>query len=349
MPEVELVRPGLWSVPVVIPDSPLRYVLIYVIALPDGVALVDTGWPHEESWHSLESGLATLGFAIEDVRYILLTHSHHDHHGLTRQVKQRSGASVVMHSVENDLILEVEAGKASAAAQTVEWLRHRGADESGIQALNGQMAHGEGPAASDQLTADVLVEDGDRPLAGRPDLVALWTPGHTRGHLCFLLEDDRILLSGDHVLPRITPHVTRPAFVQQDPALSSYLRSLERIAELDVDEVLPAHEYRFSSLYARIQTMLAHHEDRFVEIQDAVRGGALTTWEIAEQISWSRGWEATRGFTRVTAVAETFTHLNHLEAIGRVVRTSSNPDSWTVIEAPLEHVDTSNHQRTLRG
>ncbi len=50
MPPVEQVRPGLWSIPVPIPDNPLRYVLLYALELRNGVAVVDAGWNTDEAW-----------------------------------------------------------------------------------------------------------------------------------------------------------------------------------------------------------------------------------------------------------------------------------------------------------
>lgn len=329
MPPVESIRPGLWALPIVIPNSPLRYVIVYVIELPDGIALVDSGWPHDESWAALENGLSSIGFRVEDVRYVLITHSHIDHHGLTSRIKEKSGATVVMHAVEDDVIKELEAGKSRAANSDTHWLIARGASDAQLDLMREQKAQHQGSVDLVAVRADLLVSDGDRPLPGRPDVVAVWTPGHTRGHLCFYLEKDRVMISGDHVLPRITPHVTRASFVPLDPALTTYLDSLKRMYEFDVEEVLPAHEYRFSDLPARIGTMLDHHEERFLEILAAVRDGAQTTWDVAERISWSRGWDATSGFMRQTALAETYTHLKHLEAEGRVRCVANDPETWT--------------------
>lgn len=332
VPPVEQIRPGLWALPIVIPDSPLRYVIAYAIALPEGVALVDSGWPHDESWAALESGLNSIGYDVEDVRYVLITHSHIDHHGLTSRIKKRSGATVVMHAIENDVIDELEAGKPGSTNSDINWLTARGANSAQLELVQGQKAQNVGMVELIPVRADVLVSDGERPLPGRPDVVAVWTPGHTRGHLCFYLENDRVLISGDHVLPRITPHVTRASFVPLDPALTTYLDSLKRMNEFDVEEVLPAHEYRFADLPSRITTMLDHHEERFLEILAAVGEGAQTTWDVAERISWSRGWAATSGFMRQTALAETYTHLKHLEAEGRVQCLSSDPDHWAIDE-----------------
>src|ERR1044072_6244130 len=86
LPPVELVPPGLWSIPVPMAGSPLRYVLVYALALPDGVALVDAGWPTDDAWSALVDGLAACGYALTDVRAVLVTHWHADHHGLAGSV-----------------------------------------------------------------------------------------------------------------------------------------------------------------------------------------------------------------------------------------------------------------------
>jgi glyoxylase-like metal-dependent hydrolase (beta-lactamase superfamily II) len=108
---------------------------------------------------------------------------------------------------------------------------------------------------------DRTLTDGD--LADVPGwkLRALHTPGHTPGHLCFVDERSRRLFSGDHILPRITPNIS----VQRgEPAtpLEDYLNSLAKVRDLDVEEVLPAHEWRFKGLPERVDAIAAHHERR---------------------------------------------------------------------------------------
>ena len=78
MPPVEQVRPGLWSVPVPLPNNPLRYVIVYVLELPDGIALVDAGWDTPEAWSALCGGIKTAGYEITDVKGVLVTHLHPD-------------------------------------------------------------------------------------------------------------------------------------------------------------------------------------------------------------------------------------------------------------------------------
>src|SRR4029079_3910630 len=103
---------------------------------------------------------------------------------------------------------------------------------------------------------DVLLEDGEPPEVPGWDLTAIWTPGHSPGHLCFWEAGNRLMLSGDHVLPRITPNI--PYHPQAGAApLGEYLQSLDKLNDYEEDEVLPAHEHRFVGLRGRLDELRA--------------------------------------------------------------------------------------------
>src|SRR5579863_3754395 len=104
VPPVERVRPGLWSIPVPLPDSPLRYVLVYALELDDGVALVDAGWDTPEAWDALTDGLAVAGGTVADVRAVVVTHIHPDHYGLAGRVREASGAWIGLHEADAALL-----------------------------------------------------------------------------------------------------------------------------------------------------------------------------------------------------------------------------------------------------
>ena len=70
----------------------------------------------------------------------------------------------------------------------------------------------------DPVVPDVLLEDGEKPEVPGWDLTAIWTPGHSPGHLCFYESTDELMLSGDHVLPRITPNIPYPPPGRSEPA-----------------------------------------------------------------------------------------------------------------------------------
>jgi glyoxylase-like metal-dependent hydrolase (beta-lactamase superfamily II) len=183
LPPVEEVRGGLWSIPVPIPDNPLRYVLVYAFELDGGgVALVDAGWNTDDAWKALGDGLASAGGSIADVRAVLVTHIHPDHYGLAGRVREASGAWIGLHPadavmlrarytdtdqlVESMVALLVESGVPS------EKLPDLALASMGIKRL------------VTMAEPDVLFEDGRQvDLPGWP-LRTIWTPGHSPGHVC---------------------------------------------------------------------------------------------------------------------------------------------------------------------
>jgi len=178
---------------------------------------------------------------------------------------------------------------------------------------------------------DVLLEDGDKPEVPGWDLSAIWTPGHSPGHLCFWEPRNRLMLSGDHVLPRITPNIPFHPQAATDP-LGDFLASLDKLDDYDCDEVLPAHEHRFVGLSSRVRELIEHHEARFVEILAAIAEGQDTTWEIASRMKWSRPWDRIEGFMRRAAVGEAMAHLRALEARGAVRSVDGEPMKWELVE-----------------
>ena len=125
------------------------------------------------------------------------------------------------------------------------------------------------------------------------------------------------MLSGDHVLPRITPNIPFHPQAGANP-LGDYLASLDKLEPYEVREVLPAHEYRFDDLRARLEELRQHHRDRFAEIIAMLREGPRTAWDIASHMRWSRTWDDIAGFMRRAAVGETVSHLRGLEIEGVV-------------------------------
>ncbi|MEU9833015.1 MBL fold metallo-hydrolase [Streptosporangium sp. NPDC048047] len=327
-PEVERVRPGVWSIPVPIPINPLRYVLVYALELPGGVAIVDAGWDTEEAYGALVAGLGVAGYEITDVRAVLVTHMHPDHYGLAGRVREASGAWIGLHPADARLL----AGRydESLADDLVRrergLLARSGVPEPSLDELAGasmMIRHFVSMAKPDRL-----IEDGER--LGLPgwDLRAVWTPGHSPGHLCFAEPERRLLFSGDHVLPRITPIVAVHPQSGPNP-LADYLEALAAVGRLDVEEVLPAHEYRFLELAGRVGDVIAHHHERLAEIEEVVGAAdGVSCWDTATRLTWSRPWESIPSYMRRGANNETLAHLVWLEAAGRLRRVAGEPELW---------------------
>jgi glyoxylase-like metal-dependent hydrolase (beta-lactamase superfamily II) len=327
LPAVERVRPQLWSVPVPIPDNPLRYVIVHLLELDDGVAVVDTGWNTEAAWAALVDGLAAAGYGVGDVRAALITHIHPDHYGLAGRLREASGAWVALHPADAALLPgRYGAGIGEVIAQMRGLLAGCGVPADVVAELS-EASMGIREFVS-QGQPDVFLEHG-RALDLRGwDLVPIHTPGHSPGHVCFLERGRRLLLSGDHVLPRISPNIAVHAQQPGNP-LADFLDSLTAIRGLDVDEVLPAHEWRFAPLSARVDELLLHHRQRLDAVERIVWSGpGATCWEITRMLPWSRSWDQIRGHMRRAAVGETLAHLVLLESRGALRREPGPPWTW---------------------
>lgn len=337
LPPVEQVRPGLWSVPVPIPGSPIRYLLAYALESRDGITLIDAGWNTDAAWHGLVEGLRAASLDVRDVRRVLVTHLHPDHYGLAGRVRAASGASIGLHPADAAW-LEERYGRGNAFLGRLRTLFMTAGVPEDESAELIRLAAGLHESI-EVVPPDLRLEDGYQLRLEGWDLRAVWTPGHSPGHVCFYEASRRLLFSGDHLLPRITPSVTTYAQHQGSP-LADFLDSLLKVRALEVDEVLPAHEYRFRVAEARVDALIAHHEGRLDAIERIVAGSAgITAWEVAVRLTWSRPWDALRGHARRLAVAETLAHLVLLERRQRVARAGSDPVRWllgpgTVPNAP---------------
>lgn len=325
LPPVERVRPDLWSVPVPIPDSPLRYTLSYSFVTVSGLVVVDPGWDSPAGRAALTRGLTTAGATIADVAGVVLTHTHPDHHGLSGWLRERAGAWVAMHPAEA-ATLPARAWRSPGGGPDTGWLRRNGVAQDEAEGL--RMDPAQVADLMRMVEPDRLVHDGDRlPVAGR-DVRAVWTPGHTPGHLCLHDADAGVLLTGDHLLPRISPNIGVHRATDGDP-LSAYLASLHRTAAFRDEEALPAHEYRFRGIEPRAAELVAHHRERGGEIVRAVDAlGQPTAWAVAERLTWSRGWPSLHGMMRRLALAETIAHLHHLATEGVLVAVEGDPIRW---------------------
>lgn len=313
LPAVAEPRPGIWSVPIPLEGNPLRYVVVYVIEVPGGLAMIDAGWGDELSWQALTAGLSTIGAGVADVRSVLVTHVHPDHYGLAPRIRESSGASVGLHPADLHMLARNTVEADELLGEQRGWLEMAGAPQSAIDDLN---------ATRERIhrililsPPDVLLEPGQRVNVPGYDLMAIHTPGHTDGHLCFHDAGRGILFAGDHVLPKISPNIATLGSRVEDP-LSDYIRSLRAVRDLHAPAVLPAHVGPIEVLAERVDDLLDHHEQRLHDIYQATRSGPASIWEVAATQDWKRGWDGLEPFMRRSAAGEAHAHLVLLEQHG---------------------------------
>ncbi|MER7947082.1 MBL fold metallo-hydrolase [Streptomyces sp. NPDC096079] len=321
---------GVWSLRVPIPDNPLGHTLVHVLDTDRGPVLVDTGWDDPASWDELVGGLDALGLSVRDVHGVVITHHHPDHHGLSGRVREESGAWIAMHAADAAVVRRT---RASEPGVWFDYLARKlatvGAPEDHIAPLLAARDSGRMrtlPGLRSALPDREIVPGELLDLAGRR-LRAVWTPGHTPGHVCLHLEEEHPsrlpghgrLFSGDHLLPGISPHIglyEDPDEATETDPLGDYLDSLERIGRLGVAEVLPAHQYAFTDAAGRVRELLDHHEERLTGLLGLL-AVPLTPWQLAERMEWNRPWEQIPYGSRNIAVSEAEAHLRRLVKLGR--------------------------------
>jgi glyoxylase-like metal-dependent hydrolase (beta-lactamase superfamily II) len=293
---------------------PLRldHLNAYLVGGPTGHALVDTGMATPAGREALTARLGEHGLEPAQLREVFVTHYHGDHWGLASWL-QGLGVRVVMPQVDSSLLLQ--------------WLDHPAYD---AEAVTEYRSHGVPAAALDRATralsrmralsprfvADRTVEDREEiELAGEPFEVLL-TPGHTPGHACLHHRTSRALLVGDHVLPHITPNISRELGSLVDP-LTAYRRSLQAVQGRGFTVAWPAHgePMRGADLDRRIDEILAHHRDREESLLALIADEPCSGYRLCEGLF---GLSALDGWETWMALGETMAHLTSLQTAGRV-------------------------------
>ena len=313
--------PGIYKIKVPIPNNPLENLNCYLIKGKDGWVMIDTGWYTPETFSSLKKSLKKLGIALSDIATIVITHIHPDHFGLVGRIRQISPATkVITHKFEAELI-ESRYIKFHDLRQSMEFvLRRHGVPPSKISELKSSSM----PAMEfvSITFPDSTLYGGETISTGVYDLEVIWTPGHSIGHICLYEPKNKLLFSGDHVLPKITPSVVYHIQSGDDP-LGDYLNALHKIENLPVDKILPAHERIFTNIRRRVTEIVEHHENRNREIRHAISNGYHSAWEISSQISWNvqdSKWTSLSPLTKRLAVMETVAHLEYMCWRGKVKR-----------------------------
>lgn len=309
---------GLFSIPIPLPNNPLKNLNAYLI-IGERNLLVDTGFHQDACREALLEGLAELNISMDDTD-IFLTHLHSDHTGLAPDI---AGKDTKIFIGEYDL--DHMPGKHS----TFSW-----ADSDDRFAAEGfprdllailterNPAQGLSPIPYDDY---IPVTDGQIFHYGNHRFRAIHTPGHTPGHLCLWEEETGICLLGDHVLFDITPNITR--WVGHGDSLGQYLNSLEAIKALPVRLPLPAHRTVHMEFSRRCDEIIAHHHRRCSEVLSLLsEAPPMTAWDVAAGMTWrirAKNWADFPTPQKWFAVGEAMAHLDHLIATGHVTRQKS--------------------------
>lgn len=329
--EVTEAAPGVLRLQLPIDMPGLGHVNCYAIEDGDGAVLIDPGLPGEVSWSALKQRLSRAGIPMRRVHTAVITHSHPDHFGGSHQLREETGAELVTHEsftaaaggfraddeIDLDLLelgpdelVELWKKRVAEMAPTPWGAKRQLPPDKAIRRWI-EMGGNGAPPRLRFPTPTVRVTDGQAFALGGREWLCLHTPGHTADHLCLWDPEAGVLVSGDHVLPTITPHIAGTA--EPGDPLARFFASLDRVGALDgVTVCLPAHGHPISDLAGRTAAIRRHHVQRL----DVLRAAAAELVDAPVE-AYMKVLFAERAWGQMAA-SETFAHLEHLRIGGEV-------------------------------
>lgn len=306
---------NIYTIPVPLPNNPLRELNSYVIKGEGRNLLIDTGFRMRACRDALTEGLRELDIDMADTD-IFLTHMHADHTGLAPELAGPNSQLYISHA-DGDLLIR----SLTEGLNRVSEYRSFGFSEEELSHLDDNPSN---KYRQEKLSAFTYISDGDILEYGGRRLEVILTPGHTPGHACLYDRANKVMFLGDHVLFNITPNITTwPGF---DDPLGHYVHSLMDISIYDVRVPLPAHRAVNGTMAERIGTIIEHHGVRIREMLDILsENPGLTPYDLSGKMSWrvrgkTNSWADFPLAQKWFAVGETAAHLEYLLKRSRVRR-----------------------------
>jgi glyoxylase-like metal-dependent hydrolase (beta-lactamase superfamily II) len=326
--QIKEITAGIYQLNVPIPNNPLGDLNAYLIRGTAGWLLVDTGWNCSEAFEAFQREVEEVGVSLQSITGIVVTHVHPDHYGLMGRIKRSCGARTAFHQRAADVIGEIAKSTQERVVRVAQQLRECGMPEGEVAVVGGGFKAVRN-TLHDLDLPDVVLQGGERITTGIFNFEVILTPGHAPGHICLYEPERKILLAGDHLLPKITPSVSMVPYFDDNP-LGAYLDSLREVNKLDVDLVLPGHEEVFEGLQRRVSEIIAHHKDRLDHALKAIKHEAKTAYNVAAEMPWTVdaklgeevSFNALDALGRGMATGETLAHLEYLIDKERVTKES---------------------------
>jgi glyoxylase-like metal-dependent hydrolase (beta-lactamase superfamily II) len=283
------------------------------------VVLFDTGMHEPDSITQLERAMAMCDLRLEQVRLVACTHAHLDHCGQAGAIVERTGCQLWMHPNRAHLRRMMEDPQGVITRQ-LEIARQSGVPEQALRRYASQRS---------ARVSDIFpVPEPDRPLLDGVKIetdLGEWTtyetPGHSPSHVCLYQPEHRLLISGDHLLGRVSLYFDYG--YSPDP-VGEYLHSLGLVEGLRARLCLPGHGRTFADVNAHIEASRGLVRERLEAVSEAIRGEPLSAFEIVPRV-YGQGVSETNAHWLLSKV---LCYLAHLEAAGQAQRVAGDPERW---------------------
>ena len=297
------------------------FVNVYFIEDNDGYVMIDCGVNGIEYQELLETKMDLIGLSYENVKLLIGTHMHSDHIGLSSTLRKK-GIPFALYKNSVDFI-DGYNDWSIRFKKLREFAKKEGAPKSFLNDLD-QI---ETPIYAGKISKpDVLLDEGNIKNIKR-NIEIIFTPGHDRTEISILDNPSKILFSGDHILPKITPFI--PLEDANDDMLEKYTSSLNKVYNLEQKLIAPGHGNLIEKPYSRIEQMQLHHKKRSDKIIDLIGDSKFSGWEIVNLLFPRKLDELNLRL----AFQETLAHLIYLENKGLITHVlDSNRYYWEKVK-----------------
>ena len=310
--------PGVWRLRLPLPLPGVPHCNAWALRWGNGIVLVDTGMHARGSMADLERALSITGHRVEDIRLIVITHAHIDHCGQAPPLAERAGCEVWIHPA-----FRLHATAEEQSLQRVlEVARQSGVPEGPLQRW--------AERRKDLGTGQAGTLHADRELVAGATFdtdVGAWrvyeTPGHAPSHVCLHQPDRRLLISGDHLLGRVSLYFD--VGYTPDP-VGEFLASLDLVDGLGARLALSGHARPFTDIPGHVQSNRDLVRRRLAAVREALGGTARTAHEVAQAV-YGGTYAGEMGSWLLT---KTRAWLTHLQALGEASPDEQTPERWSL-------------------
>ena len=313
--------PGIWRLRLPLPWPGVPHCNAWALRAGDGVVLVDTGYAAEDGTRQLEYALAQVGLTLTDVRLLVCTHAHSDHYGLAGPIIDAAGCELWMHPAWEH-VRGVAEDPDAALDRRIEVARQSGVPPAVLERYK-ETRRGQSVGIARTVPPDRELVPGVEVVTDLGSWQVHETPGHAPSHVVLHEPESGLLLSGDHLLGRVSlffDHGHTP-----DP-VGEFLTSLDRVEKLETTQCLAGHGRPFREVPGKIRAFLAEVDEQLGRVRGAVTDKPRTVFEVVPDLI---GRENLNAATGAWGLQMALAYLDHLTLAGDLVEVEgSDPRRW---------------------
>ena len=316
------VLPGIWRVRLPLPWPGVPHVNAWALQAGDGIVLVDTGYHEEGALAELERTLATVGRRLEDVRLVVCTHAHSDHYGLAAPIVERAGCELWMHPNHEHMTRAI-ADPERALERRVEVARQSGVPLEPLRRW-AEERRDSNPGIAAAIEPHRELVPGVEVETDHGAWSVHYTPGHAPSHVVLFEPRQRLLLSGDHLLGRVSPYFD---YGWTPDPVAEFLDSLDTVDALGARLCLPGHGRPFGDVGAHVEANRKEMAATLDRVEGVLADRERTAYEAV-----SLAFPEFEPSMMTWALTIMLCFLTHLERTGRVERVRTpdgeEPERW---------------------